>query len=144
MNVQYGFGLQTPGERPRYLTWSILRGWISELLSQCTSHIGSTITVFILLLKDSIAENRVPSSFLAPAMTEYNDSSYLGYLTELQMEFYIKLLQMLVKPRYAFFNVLGGKMAMLATQVNPIDSSVSVDFLEVVQHNIIPPLRYLP
>jgi hypothetical protein len=105
---------------------------------------GSTITVFILLLKDSIAENRVPSSFLAPAMTEYNDSSYLGYLTELQMEFYIKLLQMLVKPRYAFFNVLGGKMAMLATQVNPIDSSVSVDFLEVVQHNIIPPLRYPP
>jgi hypothetical protein len=36
------------------------------------------------------------------------------------MEFYIKLLQMLVKPRFAFFNVLGGKKAMHAAQVIPM------------------------
>jgi hypothetical protein len=51
---------------------------------------------------------------------------------------------MLVKPSHAFFNVLGGKKAMLTAQVNPIVSSMSIDFLEVVQHNIIPPLRYPP
>jgi hypothetical protein len=47
-------------------------------------------------------------------MTEYDESSYSGYLSELRMEFYIKVLQMLVKPRHAFFNVLGGKKAMHA------------------------------
>jgi hypothetical protein len=60
-------------------------------------------------------------------MTEYNESSYSGYLMELRMEFYIKILQMLVRPRHAFFNVLGGKKPMLAAQVNHIDSSVSED-----------------
>jgi hypothetical protein len=59
-------------------------------------------------------------SFLPPAMTEYNESSYLGYLTELRMEFYIKLLQMLVKPKFAFSNVLGGKKAMHTMQVIPM------------------------
>jgi hypothetical protein len=33
------------------------------------------------------------------------------------MEFYIKMLQMLVLPGHAFFNTLGGKKTMLAAQV---------------------------
>jgi hypothetical protein len=33
------------------------------------------------------------------------------------MEFYIKMLQMLVLPGHAFFNILGGKKTMLAAQV---------------------------
>jgi hypothetical protein len=36
------------------------------------------------------------------------------------MEFYIKVLQMLVKPRHAFFNVLRGKKAMHTAQVIPM------------------------
>jgi hypothetical protein len=42
----------------------------------------------------------------------YHESTFLASLVELQMEFYIKVLQILVKPRHVFFNILGGKKAM--------------------------------
>ena len=70
---------------------------------------GSIITICILILKDHGVGIRVPSSFLPPDMREYQESTFLGSLMELQMEFYIKMLWMLVLPRHAFFNILGGK-----------------------------------
>ena len=50
-------------------------------------------------------------------MTDYQESTFSGSLMELRMEFYIKVLQMLVLPGHAFFNKLGGKKAMLVAQV---------------------------
>lgn len=78
---------------------------------------GSNITVYILILKSHGATIRVPSSFLPPDMTDYQESTFAGSLVELRMEFYIKVLQMLVLPGHALFNILGGKKAMLAAQV---------------------------
>ena len=78
---------------------------------------GSTITVYILIIKDHGAAIRVPSSFLPPEMTDYQESTFSGSLMELRMEFYIKMLQMLVLLGHAFFNILGGKKVMLAAQV---------------------------
>jgi hypothetical protein len=52
------------------------------------------------------------SSFLAPTMSESQESTFLASLVELRMKFYIGILQMLVKPRHAFFNILNGKKAM--------------------------------
>jgi hypothetical protein len=54
---------------------------------------GSTITVYILILKEYGAGIRVASSFLLPDMTDYRESTFLGSLMELRMEFYIKMLQ---------------------------------------------------
>jgi hypothetical protein len=65
-----------------------------------------TITVFILLLNDHVVGDQIPSYFLAPKMIEYQKSSFFISLVELCMEFYIKVLQMLLEPRHAFFNTL--------------------------------------
>jgi hypothetical protein len=78
---------------------------------------GSTIIVYILILKDHGAGIRVPSSFLPSDMTDYQESTFSGSLMELRIIFYIKMLQMLVLPGHAFFNNLGGKKTMLAAQV---------------------------
>ena len=75
---------------------------------------GSTITIYIMIIKNHGASIRVPSSFLPPDMTDYQESTFSGSLMELQMEFYIKILQMLVLLGHAFFNILGGKKTMLA------------------------------
>jgi hypothetical protein len=48
------------------------------------------------------------------------------------MEFYIKLLQMLLKPRISFFNVLGGKKAMHAAQVIPMPWLLSILCFNIV------------
>jgi hypothetical protein len=78
---------------------------------------GSTITVYILILKEHATGIRVPSSFLLPKMTGYQESTLSGSLMELRMEFYIKMLQMLVTPGHSFFNILGGKKTKLIGQV---------------------------
>ena len=75
---------------------------------------GLTITIYILILKDHGVGIRVPSSFLSLDMTNYQESTFLDSLMELRMEFYIKMLQMLVSLGHAFINILNGNKAMLA------------------------------
>jgi hypothetical protein len=50
------------------------------------------------------------------------------------MEFYIKLLQMLVKPRHALFNILGGKKEMLVGQVKLKSSIMHLSWFSYLEH----------
>jgi hypothetical protein len=56
-------------------------------------------------------------------MIEYQDSNFSISLVELTMEFYIKVIQMLVKLGHALFNILSGKKAIHIRQIRLNSSS---------------------